>query len=54
MISPSYYQNIENFENLTLNHQRVFKHRLKKKVKEIKEDAKFLKKYSDEIRKISK
>ena len=31
MLTPTDKRNIENFENLNTNHQRVFKHRLIKK-----------------------
>ncbi len=31
MLTPSDRKNIENFENLKSNHQRVFKHRLRMK-----------------------
>ena len=31
MLTPTDKKNIRNFENLTINHQRVFRHRLIKK-----------------------
>jgi len=42
MLTPTDKKNIENFEKLNLNHQRVFKHRLIKKFREFQEDLEFV------------
>lgn len=42
MLTPTDKKNIENFETLTLNHQRVFKHRLIQKCVKFQKDFEFV------------
>ena len=42
MLTPTDFRNIANFENLNLNHQRVFKHRLIRKFRRFQEDLEFV------------
>lgn len=42
MLTPTDKKNIETFDSLTLNHQRVFKHRLIKKFRQFQEDLEFV------------
>mgnify|MGYP001564963605 CR=1 FL=1 len=42
MLTPTDKKNIETFDNLTLNHQRVFKHRLIKKFRQFQNDMEFV------------
>lgn len=38
MLTPTDKKNIKNFESLTINHQRVFKHRLINKFQQFQQD----------------
>jgi len=42
MITPTDKRNIENFEGMKINHQRVFKHRLIKKCRQFQKDIEFV------------
>ena len=42
MLTPTDKKNIETFDSLILNHQRVFKHRLIKKFRQFQEDLEFV------------
>jgi hypothetical protein len=42
MLTPTDKKNIENFENLTVNHRRVFKHRLIQKCVKFQTDFEFV------------
>lgn len=42
MLTPTDRKNIENFDSLTLNHQRVFKHRVIKKFRQFQEGLEFV------------
>jgi hypothetical protein len=49
MLTPSDFINIKNFENLDINHQRVFKHRLIKKFRKFQEDLEFVLLYYEKM-----
>jgi hypothetical protein len=42
MLTPTDKQNIENFDRLSINHQRVFKHRLIQKCQQFQKDFEFV------------
>ena len=42
MLTPTDKKNLKNFKNLSINHQRVFKHRLTRKFRKFQEDLEFV------------
>jgi len=42
MLTPTDKQNIENFDKLSINHKRVFKHRLIRKCQQFQKDFEFI------------
>jgi len=42
MLTPTDKQNIKNFDKLSINHQRVFKHRLIQKCQQFQKDFEFV------------
>ena len=42
MLTPTDKQNIENFDKLSINHKRVFKHRLIQKCQQFQKDFEFI------------
>jgi hypothetical protein len=42
MLTPTDKQNIENFDKLSINHKRVFKHRLVQKCRQFQRDFEFV------------
>ena len=42
MLTPTDKQNIANFDKLSINHKRVFKHRLIQKCKQFQQDFEFV------------
>jgi len=42
MLTFTDYQNVRNFEKLTYNHQKVFRHRIKTKCKDCLKDLKYV------------
>ena len=42
MLTPTDKQNIENFDKLSINHKRVFKHRLIQKCQQFQKDFEFV------------
>ncbi len=50
MLTPSDKRNIQNFKSLKKNHQRVFRHRLKRKFKGYAKDLEFILLYHNTLK----